>query len=331
MYSPGEFDMDVNYNPERTDTYSSSTAELIGNSPVLNENYPIFSGTSNLPEYELNAYNQSVTECLGKIANDKANFSESIATAKQTVNMLADTSVRLLGALAALKRGHLSAIPKNLGLKRIGRNIDVPGLPGYWLEYQYGWKPLLSDVEAAYNAVASLEPKALLINAKRVVKGSNAYDSTQYIRERETTWKRKSEFYHTCELWGRVSDQFMREANKYGLANPATLAWELVPYSFVVDWFMPVGNVLSAWSATSGLEFVSGYTSVRCDAELTIDIGHTPYPYVTDTSLGKHKVKRFGFRRDKLESWPNPNFYVKNPFTTAHTANALALFYNLLR
>jgi hypothetical protein len=34
-----------------------------------------------------------------------------------------------------------------------------------------------------------------------------------------------------------------------GLADPLSVAWELTPWSFVVDWFLPVGDYLNARGA----------------------------------------------------------------------------------
>jgi hypothetical protein len=45
------------------------------------------------------------------------------------------------------------------------------------------------------------------------------------------------------------------------LSNPAALAWELVPYSFVVDWMIPVGDYLSSLDAVNGLTFRRGTLS----------------------------------------------------------------------
>jgi len=39
-------------------------------------------------------------------------------------------------------------------------------------------------------------------------------------------------------------------AHRISLGNPMELAWELIPFSFVVDWFLPIGNWISALDAT---------------------------------------------------------------------------------
>ena len=39
-----------------------------------------------------------------------------------------------------------------------------------------------------------------------------------------------------------------------GLLNPASIAWELVPYSFVLDWFSNIGQVLGQFTAFAGLD-----------------------------------------------------------------------------
>lgn len=52
-----------------------------------------------------------------------------------------------------------------------------------------------------------------------------------------------------------VTGAAIQAASQYGLNNPSLIAWELVPYSFVVDWFLPVGDYLERLGAFSGLKF----------------------------------------------------------------------------
>jgi hypothetical protein len=43
-----------------------------------------------------------------------------------------------------------------------------------------------------------------------------------------------------------------------GLINPSTVVWELIPFSFVVDWFLPIGNFLHGLSALTGTSTQQG-------------------------------------------------------------------------
>jgi hypothetical protein len=45
----------------------------------------------------------------------------------------------------------------------------------------------------------------------------------------------------------------INEATLVGLEDPLSTAWELVPYSFVADWFLPIGDYLSASALSRAL------------------------------------------------------------------------------
>jgi len=58
-----------------------------------------------------------------------------------------------------------------------------------------------------------------------------------------------------------ASNTTLMRLEQFGLANPAALAWELIPFSFVADWFVGVGDYLNAQTALLGLTVVDGGTS----------------------------------------------------------------------
>lgn len=47
-----------------------------------------------------------------------------------------------------------------------------------------------------------------------------------------------------------------------GLANPATVLWEIVPWSFMVDWVFDVGTSLSAFTDLMGCSVSHPFTTV---------------------------------------------------------------------
>lgn len=58
-----------------------------------------------------------------------------------------------------------------------------------------------------------------------------------------------------------VRNKTLMRLEQFGLANPTAVAWELVPFSFVADWFVGIGDYLAAQTALLGLEVLDGGTS----------------------------------------------------------------------
>lgn len=56
-----------------------------------------------------------------------------------------------------------------------------------------------------------------------------------------------------------VTNDTLAQLGSHGLLNPAALAWELFPVSFVIDWFVPIGDFLGGLSTHFGMEFRDGY------------------------------------------------------------------------
>lgn len=48
----------------------------------------------------------------------------------------------------------------------------------------------------------------------------------------------------TCRF--KINNPDLLLPAKVGLTNPLSVAWELIPFSFVVDWFLPIGKYLDA-------------------------------------------------------------------------------------
>lgn len=54
-------------------------------------------------------------------------------------------------------------------------------------------------------------------------------------------------------------------ANKLGFTNPVLTAWQMVPASFIADWFVNVGQVLASLTDFEGLTFINTGTAQRVE------------------------------------------------------------------
>jgi hypothetical protein len=135
----------------------------------------------------------------------------------------------------------LSARPK---VTRKGQKASA----NLWLEYHFGWEPLVKDIYQAVQVLASNPPPVK-------VKATGRYlDSVQDPRNSGYPIWMQYEAKALVQAEVYVSNANLALANQLGIINPATVAWELVPFSFVVDWFIPIGKFLDSWTQMLGYE-----------------------------------------------------------------------------
>jgi hypothetical protein len=116
-----------------------------------------------------------------------------------------------------------------------------------------------------------------------------------------------------------------------GFTNPINLVWEILPFSFVADWFIGIGPYLEALSAWDGLTFIDGYQtqfskmwvsgSVDYDG---VNVGNPAGQVFQDARL---KLEEVLFERIKLTAFPSMTFpSFKNPLgSVTHAMNGIAL------
>jgi hypothetical protein len=61
----------------------------------------------------------------------------------------------------------------------------------------------------------------------------------------------------------KLLDSWEIGLSQWSSLNPVSLAWEVIPYSFVVDWLIDVGSFLRNWETALlfGVRFKDGYVS----------------------------------------------------------------------
>lgn len=288
--------------------------------------------------------NEAVTKALLDIADQKANIGENLATFRQTVGLIRNP----VGALcASLKkawdnralRPFLGTSVKQAraarGAKRIPENIA-----SVYLQYVYGWIPLMSDIHGIMEMMKGSANRPLLLHGRGVSyqQAQSPVSSRYYFSEKtrinlgpmEVRGKVK------CNLWGRIDPNHttLRTINQLGLLNPLSLAYDLTPWSFVVDWFVPVGNVLAAMSAPAGLTFVDGSVSGRwsMNGPYEEDRDRFTVTSVQSNVLATGIANHESWRRDSLSNWPLPGLWINsNPFAGDRPLKALALAVTNLR
>lgn len=168
----------------------------------------------------------------------------------------------------------LTKMYKGYSLMRKGKSA-VDAAAQAWLQYRYGILPFLSDAQAlqkqfhtqvgkystelqskrAGTRTKSIERTVLSTNGAIAGYGWNVERTV----ETETLSTSVCYYQHLLELEARSTMAF------WGLhpSQFASVAWELVPYSFVADWFVNFGDWIRAISPTFNLVKLGGCTSQK--------------------------------------------------------------------
>jgi len=213
--------------------------------------------------------NNVIVKALVKMADAKVNVAVAYAEAHKTSDLILDTARRVEKAYRAFRKGDLRGIAQNL-------NITPKRLHKSWLEYKYGWLPLLMDVKGAAEYFAQqhlVRPTTFTVSATEEVVKTSTWKYTQAMYGSgalfDSTYFLSVHLKTRVKIWCELTSPHLSTMQQLGLTNPALVAWELVPFSFVFDWFVQVGDWLTAATAQQGV------TIKRAMLSYVEDDGHT--------------------------------------------------------
>lgn len=267
--------------------------------------------------YDYSSHEDPSNKALIKLHDKKmegaANMAVTFAERQDAIDMIASKATNLFNAYRNIKRGKVKRAMVQLGLAKDARVPRSKQASGQWLELQYGWMPLVSDIYAYSN----LSPFA----------GARIYgiaSATSMVGEgnQQTTCTRLVK-YGADVL---IADPMLAFGNSLGLLNPALVAWELVPFSFVVDWFLPIGDHLSYLTSDIGISYKNAYKSTLDEVSIYYN---EPRVYTSDGHNYTESEGCLGtysnFKRAAISKPPLPDLTYKNPLSPMHLANAIAL------
>lgn len=209
--------------------------------------------------------------------------------------------------------------------QRSARKRFGTALSNRWLEVSYGVKPLLQDVAGACQTFDSLlTPPDREVTAKA---GWPTYETGVSQSGTNTSATQRSskgnfKIRSSAEVVYRVDNPWDVAFQSLGLDRPLASLWEMIPYSFVVDWFFDVSGWLNSGRSIQGCTFVRGWTTEKIDGRV-INMerasGVTAFGRVTTT--GRNRQPLSGFPTTIHEGFWDPYFDANR------VANAAALMW----
>lgn len=235
--------------------------------------------TGYFDSYKDGARNKAYTRLVKEVFDVRANLALTLIDYEKSYLMIAKRLGQLLKAASSLRSGNFNGFVKALGVSPRPRDRNLRYLPrekkyfrpslrrlpsqtvgssNLWLEYNFGWTPLISDIFDATKVLSSSIPYQTVKG-----KGRSIIPVTPPIFIESARPAVKYDGYVRClmQCRVRVDNPNLLLLNQAGLINPAYVIWDAIPFSFVVDWFIPVGTYLRSWTDFVGLEVIDPFTT----------------------------------------------------------------------
>lgn len=214
--------------------------------------------TGNIPD---SVKNKAYDKLVDKMRSS-ASIGAALAEASDSYAMVANRAKQLLDFGRAVKKLQFSKAADILRQSTIPKGVSKKkSFASNYLEYHFGWSPMIGDI---YDAIDVLQSPMENFSPR----GKASTGSMQYFSQRSPPADYSS---RTTGVWSghvhagvdvRIVNPNLWLANQLGLVNPASVAWEVVPFSFVVDWFVNVEQTLSSFTDFLGLETSNPFTTL---------------------------------------------------------------------
>lgn len=185
-----------------------------------------------------------------KIIGSDFNLGVFIAEGSEAMRMIFDAASRIDRSLRFLKKGR----PLDAAKQLVHGPVHAAGVPSgkkslasQWLQLQYGWLPLVHDLETGAQMLAHMCSQPFQRTVKVRYKDKDLKQATAFPYK----WRK----FDAMQQFQLIAD--IREVDVIqliGLTDVASIVWERLPYSFVADWAIPIGNFLQARGLAQALK-----------------------------------------------------------------------------
>lgn len=265
-----------------------------------------------------------------KIQGEGFNLLVFLGEGKQALETITESALRITRSFYYLKRGNVFAAsrallePATTSLAKYRRAntrrkaITEEWLASNWLQLQYGWKPLVSDIYGAAAHLATMQnrPQVLTYRVSR---------KKSYPQHGGGSPSPSYRLVGTNVRIGAIKAIITKinEASLVGLTNPASLLWEKLPYSFVFDWVIPIGSYLDALALDRSLtgKYVRTTFIQKVSVSAVANGAADPSFFHKNVSVTRSISSNLGVPLPSIKSWDKISSF-------GHCVNALALMVN---
>jgi len=257
---------DTSCNPDKWTTYNRTINRV--DHPSSNYFSGGFDSLPILPDFDdtkADLIDQAVSKAWAAVDKTNVQGLVCLAEGEKTIASFASIAKRLIKILRKIKR---------LDGKGLLFELSPKQLADRYMELRYAIRPFMYDargVAAALSNEASTTRERLTFRGSKTYRASDSYSTSYpvlyhdnagdwtYTQSYNKKWSRE------CLVRAGVLTDLeeLSALNIWGLTQPIESMWELVPFSFIVDWFFDVGTVLASWTPNYGFKTLASWYTVK--------------------------------------------------------------------
>lgn len=250
-------------------------------------------------------YNSCIEKINGKVRGD-LDLSVDAFQAKQTARQFkaGDVVTEFYKDISSWDSRHKTS---NNVARALAKAIPIAKLAGALrLSWVYGWKPLVEDFYGVLDeSLTTYINHYQTFNA--VTRSSHSYKCAGFVNEGSPNLAPYSVLRREdCRVSVTLDTSQLPGLGRWTSLNPASIAWELLPFSFVIDWFIDVGSTLRSIETALiyNRAFKTGFVS-----RIIVDKGTSYGSINQNRSIGMTCSGHFAFTyvrfdRSVLKSFP---------------------------
>lgn len=232
------------------------------------------------PSLEFTSDAGARTNVLNKVGQKKWDLGVSALELRQTARLVTDlatgmakTVENLINSRASVRQqvdnffrrvrqhGSFDKAAAEVGITDIGL-LDF--LKDSWMQYQFGVKPTLRDINDGVEWLASQQQQEIpmIVYGKSGHTVTRSYAGVDGGTRLLKCWPSIEEECQThYSVLYEIPTGQVRALTSLGLDNPWNIGWEVTRLSWMVDYVVGVGDWLSSFTATNGMVFREGCRS----------------------------------------------------------------------
>lgn len=241
------------------------------------------------PTVDSSVIAQALTQAWANVSFNEAQVLQQLGEFRETISSLVSIFRRAMKIFRDVKK---------FRLKELTKEISPRELANRYMEARYALRPLMYDVKGtvkALNGEHKCSPRQTFRGYKRSVASLSLSDQRLYTSGGTAGYyingSQRSE--RTLEVRAgiltSIDSQLLMNMNNWGIDEPFQTIWELIPFSFVVDWFCNVGDVIASWSPKFAFRILASWYVVTDTTTMssTAETGVSTAAYNYENTISK--------------------------------------------